>query len=252
VAGRTVKSDPEPSSDWPREIALVVAAAAPRITAAQRGRVRSLAADRPDWAAVLDIAARQGTIALLHHGLNDCAGDLTPEPIRARLREAYRHQATSNLVLAGELNRIIDVLHRDAVRVLPFKGPTLAALAYGGLSLRSFSDLDLLIAPQDLDRACRSLASAACSPCYSLTRDEQRYHVATKKEWPMWGRHSVLIELHTHPTGDAYRLPLEFDELWSRRRRVTVAGRSHWTLSTEDLCLLLGVHGAKHQWESLG
>jgi Uncharacterised nucleotidyltransferase len=37
----------------------------------------------------------------------------------------------------------------EGVNVIPSKGPTLAALAYGDLGLREFDDLDLLIARPD-------------------------------------------------------------------------------------------------------
>ena len=235
----------------PREIDLVRATAATAVTPERRDRIRGLAAGDLNWTLVFDTAESHGTMPLVYRNLNECAGDIVSGPILAGLRESYRQNSLNNLALTGELRRVVDLCCRQEIRLLPFKGPTLAVLAYGDLSLRSFVDLDLLVRPEDFERAFALLCSADCCPCYALSKDERRYHVATRKEIPLRGRHSALIELHIQPTDDAYRLPLGFDELWSRRQSVIMAGQDFWTFGMEDLCLLLAVHGSAHWWGCL-
>ena len=50
----------------------------------------------------------------------------------------------------------------------------------------------------------------------------------------------------------AFPFRLDFDCVYRRLQPVTVAGRRIQTLSSEDLLLLLCVHGGKHRWSCLG
>ena len=53
----------------------------------------------------------------------------------------------SSFGLAKKLLEILALLDREGVRAIPFKGPTLAVKAYGDLTLRPFSDLDIFVPP---------------------------------------------------------------------------------------------------------
>src|ERR1041385_4302029 len=46
------------------------------------------------------------------------------------------------------------------VPIVPFKGPVLALLSYGDVSLRAFGDLDLLVQPADAQKARSVLTDA--------------------------------------------------------------------------------------------
>jgi hypothetical protein len=237
--------------DETAEFRLVRATAASHLDAERRHSIQSALVNDLDWDAVVVLAETHATSSLLHLNLRKAECDRVPAQVVASLRARHHAQAARNLVLAEELSRLVDVCRHEGIRVLPIKGPTLAVLAYGDLSLRSFVDLDLLIAPQDFDRACQAICAGGCVPAYELTRDEQTYHVATRRQLPFLGRHAVMIELHSSLTDDYYHLPLDFETLWSRRQVVMVAGHELETLSMDDLCLLLVVHGAKHWWSCL-
>ncbi len=235
-----------------REIDLVLATATTDCGPERRDRIRSLATGDLDWTKLLIAAGEHGTSPLVYRNLNRYASDLVPPSILAGLREACHRNLARNLLLTGELGRIEDDCQRRGIRLLSFKGPTLAALAYEDLALRQFVDLDLLVRPQDFEAGCGLLSAHGYHPRYTLTPEQQRYHMEKECEMHFVGEHSAFIELHISLTDEGFPLPCEFDELWSRRQSVTLAGHEHWTLSTEDLCLFLAVHLAKHRWESIG
>ena len=73
-----------------------------------------------------------------------------PETVRSRLRSAHAENARHALLLAGELRRLMGALQAAGVSALAYKGPALAVRAYGHLALRTYSDLDLLVAPSSV------------------------------------------------------------------------------------------------------
>ncbi len=54
------------------------------------------------------------------------------------------------MLMTAELIRLLKIFQEAEVPVISFKGPILAQLAYGDISFRIFSDLDLLIKESDL------------------------------------------------------------------------------------------------------
>src|SRR5207249_1097507 len=70
-----------------------------------------------------------------------------------------RRNARRNLYMLRALLEILDLFEQHGIRAIPFKGPLLAAQAYGGVALRCFLDLDILIQPNELERARSLLVS---------------------------------------------------------------------------------------------
>ena len=49
------------------------------------------------------------------------------------------------MLLTSELIKIMKLLEENDIKAIAFKGPTLAQLAYGDVTLRQYVDLDLLV-----------------------------------------------------------------------------------------------------------
>ena len=56
---------------------------------------------------------------------------------------------------------VLDLAEQHGVRVLPFKGPTLAVLLYGELALRPTGDVDVLVSAADRETLGQALLDAA-------------------------------------------------------------------------------------------
>ena len=97
------------------------------------------------------VAARQ------HHVVPYLAANLDrldiPGQARSELEAAAGRQHAGAAVLAADLSVALAALRDAGVRALAFKGVALAAQAYGDFSIRGAGDLDLLVAPEDLERA---------------------------------------------------------------------------------------------------
>ena len=155
------------------ELALLLHAAASDGSPAARHRTRELAQAVVSWPLFLERATQHAVIPLMDHELGRSAADLVAPEAASSLRAAAQDGAMRSLRLTGDLVSVQRALASAGVSAIPFKGPTLAALVYGNLSLRQFEDLDILVRNEELSRARDALFAVGFSPVLQLS-DHQR------------------------------------------------------------------------------
>lgn len=145
------------------------------------------------------------------------------------------------------LQRLLD---RANVRSLTIKGPAFVALRVR--RDRDSHDIDLLIHPQDRDRAARALISANwTSISHRLPRalDDFAYSTTYRHS-----RFPVSVDVH-HAYLGLLDWPAAFDEIWRRRTVLQIAHRNVAAPSREDALLLELLNEMKArrpcQWEEV-
>lgn len=196
-----------------------------------------------DWSEILRLADRHAVKAFLRHA---CP---TPE-----LRDVALDLAHFNLTLSAELVKLLDLFEQQALEVVSLKGPSLGVALYGDQALKSSSDLDLLVRPDDALRAIRALQA-------------NRYRMASVPHWPADNAYlrdpnrelsftdpagALKIDLHWGLLPNYYPRLIEDAELWGKLRSVRWARTHARTLAPEHQLLFLCAHGTKHLWERLG
>lgn len=210
-----------------------------------------------DWQEFLHAAEHHGVAALVARNLIAHAGSL-PSDIKRALDTTYSTNFRRGLWFAAELIRITRSLAHHQIRVIPYKGPVLAQSAYGDLALRSFSDLDLLISPDDFPRAKQSLAELGYQPSKPQTPAVERLWLRTGYERSFDGPAGKnLVELQWSLLPYFYainpaRAEFRFDDWWKRTGRISLGEASDVPcLSPEDSLVVLCLHAAKHLWTRL-
>jgi hypothetical protein len=234
------------------ESQLILLTARLKLALSQSITLRELLNSSIDWREVVHRADRHGTLPLVHRhvfGLN--APELLPE-FQAALQIRCRQIATKNLLLTHDLLRAFQILKKNDIRVLAFKGPTLALLAYGDLPLRQFNDVDLIVPPEQFEAAIVVVSSLGFQADNDLTMPQRQAYAQKKRQQLLRGPHGGIIELHSGLTSESYRVPVCFEHLWLGRQGVAVHGVTVETFGPEDLLHYLCVHGAKHAWSCLG
>ncbi|HEU4751800.1 MAG TPA: nucleotidyltransferase family protein, partial [Armatimonadota bacterium] len=245
---------PETPAAWARpEQQLLRLCARVRLEPAHAVRVKQLVEAGLDWDLLLRAARRHAQAPLLHHHLRAWAPEQVPEPVRRQLAESALATARRNLLLTGELLRLLQLFEEQSLPVVPFKGPVLTRALYGDLSLRPFQDLDLLVRKRDLLRCRDLLLRHGFEPEYRFSPLQLRVHLRAECEYNLDHPESGLhVELHWRFVPDYLHFPLSDDALWSRLQSTPLGGRSVPTLAPEDLLLVLCMHGLKHFWADLG
>jgi len=227
------------------EMLLLLACA--RSSPADHEEVKRLADAGIDWDLLLDRASRHGLDPLLHRRLREEGEGRCPAEAMELLRRRHEANRRRNLFLAGELVRVLGALEGAGVRGVPLKGVALAATAYGDLSLRRFTDLDVLVRRRDVPRASEALRLLG----YRLQGKGDREGGAGAAEHLFSRRDGrVFVELHDDLAPHHFPIPRDLEGLWDRV--VPAAGPDGFSsLSPEDTLLFLCAHGSIHLWERL-
>lgn len=231
-----------------RELELLLCCAAPEGSGRQAERIRTLCGQPLDWPYLLHAAAAHALTPLLYWGVKAVRPDLIPEELAARFRENTRN----SVQLTSELFRVLDLLAGAGIRVLPFKGPTLASAAYGNLALREFSDLDLLVRREEALRARDVLAANGYRDILQLNAKWDQAYMRDYDEFALKGPDGgPLVELHWAITPRFFSAPVDIARFWERATPVKLGNREVLAPGEEDMLLVLCLHATKHCWPRL-
>lgn len=199
-----------------------------------------------NWDRVLKLARRHRVQGLVWNALAQHA-DRIPDHVRQALSSDARSIAATNLGIAAECRLLLETFQKREVPLLFIKGLSVGALAYRLPLLKMAWDIDLLVAPHDLEAGSQLLVELG----YSLRlpanmADLANWHGRSKES--VWHRNECFyVELHTR-LADNYRLIPAID-VHTQRQTVEIApGISLPTLAEEELLAYLAVHGASSAW----
>jgi hypothetical protein len=222
---------------------------------AERRRVRELIDSGIDGSRLVSLAERHGLAPALYRRLNDAAAPAVPTPLFARLWCRYESTARRNRAMTRELLELLRLFEANSIPALPFKGPALAELLYGDVTLREFGDLDILVCASEVDRARALLEAAGYEPAYPLRPrrqcrpiDDTMHHALVHRH----GEKGITVELHWNTDCRLFALPGVEGDWWARRPRAEISGVSVRSLAPEELVYVLCMHGTRHRWASLG
>jgi len=229
----------------------LLACARTRMSVEVAACVRTLISGGVDWQALIDAAAAHCVTPLVGRQLlGEFANDL-PAEFRALFRVAYERTVRGNLLMAAEMLRLSGRFRAEGMIAVPYKGPLLAAQAYGDFGLRQFVDLDFAIRQRDLPRATALLIADGYKAVFGTITPEEAIHPSHSEYQFVKADRSVVVEMQTEVTLRYFPRKLDFDALEKRLTSISLAGGETFSFSPEDTLILLAVHGAKHFWERL-
>lgn len=199
-----------------------------------------------NWESLLAFAETEGLAPALGFALKAGSSEAVPAAVRERLARRLAEGSARHLLMSRELGRVLGQFAAEGVAVIPLKGSILSETLYPHPALRPFSDLDLLIRPDDVARADALVRGLGCRPvadAHSWSFDIA-YDQATLYEGPK----GIRLDLHWSLVNDS-RYAWNHREglsVWERAIRVPVAGEAALGLCPEDLLLYQAVHLAIH------
>ena len=215
-------------------------------------RLRQLLDGALDWDFIQSFAESHGLIPLLYSHLHARAPEKVPPAVYEKLRERFRRISALNVYLSGELRRLLKLFAAHDIPAIPYKGPALAAKAYGNIALRHFGDLDILVRQRDVLRVMRLLVAEDYALHPPLNGVQQALMLRTQCNLPFTrDAHRLIVEIHWRVSARLFSSPLDEETLWENLHTDTFEGMRINALAPEDLLLSLCVHGAKHLWERL-
>ncbi len=235
------------------EIELLLSCARTRLDNQGVERINVLIREELDWAYLVELAGNHGLMPLLYWNLHTACPQAAPGDILNLLRGFFHNNARRNLFLSGELLKLLEMLKREGIPAIPFKGPVLADSVYGNLALRSIWDLDILVHKHDVLKVKSMLLAQGYRPENKLGIIGETLHLWLNCEYNFDRDHDNLhVEIHWRIVPGYIRARIDYEGLWERSISLPFVGESVPSPSMEDLLLILCLHnGAKHHWQRL-
>jgi hypothetical protein len=234
------------------EAALVLCCATTAATPERTAMATELAARVRNWDGVVGIAERHAVLPLVHRYLSlECAAAV-PADAMTKLRMRWQLIALYNRHLTAELVRLTGLLTAANIAAVAFKGPVLAAMAYGSIDLRQFVDLDILVRQPDMPRVAEILtAERYLSP--HIRREGLATNYFQECEDAFFSAGGMgAVDVHWKVTPRSFRFAPDEESFWHRARAVELESGTVTAIVPEDLLLYICVHAAKHGWVQLG
>lgn len=199
-----------------------------------------------DWDQFLDLAFHHRVYPILYVKLKEYNNTSIPSKVLKALHSKYSNNVINMLRLSSELEKLNKEFLAHNIQSLLLKGPVLALMLYGDLSLRTSKDLDILVSPHHVTQAEEILIRLGYE---TEEKDQDAIDIWRRKQHHISYVHPVLltqVELH-------WRMSLElpgasFEDLWERRVTTSVSSSPINYLGNEDLFVYLVSHGSRHGW----
>lgn len=214
--------------------------------------IRKILAGPVDWDYLLWEAEENSITPLIERHLSAVAPGAAPPTAQEQLKKTCRANTVRCLYLTAELINILRLFQSQNIPVIPYKGPVLAAQAYGDVALREFEDLDIILRQSDIPKAHEIVVSLGYKPKFdwilspgaaaSLVPGEYNYRDEARR---------AMVELHTEITLRHFPVKPDLDAFIRNLTPVKLSDRDVLTFTAEDLLPMLCIHGSKDFWERL-
>ena len=195
---------------------------------------------KADWDWITQRAADYRLLPLLHAAFDKKPDWPVPEDLCDLCLKAYRHWTFRSLTMQNALLKIADKLDTNGISYAALKGAPLSVECYAAPALRPMRDLDILVVPDEAERA------------YSILQEAGFAKVPGKGEWGVDRYHhlpllqngdGVFLELHHRiaPTEWSGSSPLA-QRILANARVMKVQGKAVQMVHPTDNALHLIVH----------
>ena len=237
--------------DAPAAWKFLLACTATPFTREHLQRARELAHKDHDCRTLLSLAEAHGLLPIVQERLREIA-EAVPEETRRAASTAFAQSVRQTLWLTQLLLDISERFQRHGIEALPYKGPVLAQLLYGDVTLRQYSDIDILVRGTDVPRASHVLHQAGFIADPQLSAREEHAYIASGYEYMFHGRRNPnVLELQWRILPRFWTVDFATAEFFKHSQKIAIAERPVSTLGNEDLLLVLSAHAAKHTWSRL-
>ncbi len=199
-----------------------------------------------DWNYFVNTLIERGLSPLFYNKLILLSNQTKPpKEITEKLKKAYYKTLSRSLMLHDYYKNVATAFNANGVEFIALKGIYLSEWLYGDVGLRQFSDIDLLVKPQDAEKALSVLRSLGYKSFDGIESEE----IGGQKDLMHYKPRilndvSVEIHINVQHSKESYLMPIE--ELWANAVKTKIDGIDARVLSFYDQFIHLCVHLDKH------
>jgi hypothetical protein len=204
-----------------------------------------------DWESFLAACDYHQVSPIVFHRVAKSGDRSVPLQVLDQLRARFYRVSAYNHHLATHLALLVAQFEQQQIPCLALKGPAVALLAYGDLSLRQYEDIDIMVRVEDVPKAVAMLFNRGYQPARGHDerhKDVKRYHEITLTAPD--NSHAVDLHWQLAPPYAQVFGP-DPSTLWRRAVKLRLPLGDVSVLAREDMFLSLCQHGTRHRWWQL-
>ncbi len=223
-----------------------------KVTAIKNLQEISISGEIPILEKISMQAYTHGIYPLFHNALLEYASDLIDQEMRDAMTDWFQSIKDKNEIMTNELIDVIKLLEEHDILVLSFKGPLLAEMAYGDISLRQYRDLDILVHQDQAYEAGILLTNNHYVSEKSLAFFKHQAMLDINCDLALYNKYNpVMLEIHWKLFWQRFQIKFEAEDIWKSSYTYNLKNHQIKTLPPELLLPYLCAHGSKHRWERI-
>ena len=206
-----------------------------------------------DWLTVAGLATHHRVGTLFLQGIQSAGVPIADTAVERELARRRRRHVERGMRQLRAMRRAVAALTTRDIPVLVLKGLPLGQRLYGSPFAKSSVDIDLLVPPETLaaaGRTLRDLGWRRTMPDFPDTPARARWCDRVHDEHVFIGAGGKL-DLHPNLLGNPFLFDPSFAHLDANGVTIEIAGSWFRTLGDADQLLYLACHGSLHYWERL-
>jgi len=228
---------------WEQQLILATLQVGP----VREARIREILAHEMDWRVVRETAAAWSVFRLFVTRLKTIdVSDCIPPEILTSMSRVSMGAAARNMILVHEFLKIWKVMKEAGIKAAVFKGPVLGIQAFGDSLVRSFSDIDLVVAQNQVEETIDLLTGFEFRCTFEFTENAKRHWARCGRDFG-FQKGGLNLDFHQRFVEGPKFLGLSEDE-WAQLPTISLESEQVYVFSTELSILALCIHGMRHTW----
>ncbi|MDI6644157.1 MAG: nucleotidyltransferase family protein [Methanobacteriaceae archaeon] len=232
-----------------REDQLLLCCARTKIDDNIRVRIMSLTNHNLNWDHIIQMATIHRLLPLLYININSICPEKVPKDLLSKLKLNLQENARKNLLLTGELIKLIKLFRDNKITAVTYKGPLLASTVYGNIAYRNFGDIDILTDKKSALKAKKIMVENGYE-LYNPAKLSDNNYMKLESEYVFF-KNGINVEINWSYQGNFFYLHNNSDLLLDEFIIENIDGFKFNSLTTVNQLLMLCIHISKHNWSRL-
>jgi len=212
-------------------------------------KIKPLIQQIKNWEVFIDLAFSHGVFPLVYKELKKYRS-LIPQEIFHIMKIYNINIVKQNMLMSAELIKVMQILEENNIEALAFKGPTLAQMAYGDITLRQYGDLDILVQKDDIYKVY-DLLKGSYSRELECTPAQEKTWFKYAHDLGLTAKNGTHIEFHWSMLDNDHPINLKNIDFFQNKTFVDINKQNISVISNEEFLIYLCVHGSKHMFERI-
>lgn len=212
----------------------------------QTDKTNQLILNVKDWKIFQEQIMQRGMGPLFYKKLDSLSNkDHIPPQIRESLKQNYFRTLSRSMLLYAHFKEIASRFEKEGLAFIPLKGVFLSDTLYKDIALRQFSDMDLLVHPEDGPKALLVLNDIGFRAAVDLQSELIKSFVEVIHYMPMI-RKDVSVEIHIKLHTRKAEYFVDPEKIWAKSVPEMFQGQKINRMHPYDMLIHLCVHLDKH------